>query len=271
MPPTPPASRRSLLRLAGLGSLAAGVAAAMPRRDAYPAAPAHGEHTAHALGVVGKFDRSLFDPTAFLRSWNFSHLRARRARPLLPRDAARRRHAAARVRDLRRRSRDRDRARCVLPGLDLQRTGARADDPRHGGRPRSRHASSTRARTRTRCTSTAGIRPRWTARCPSTRSMPGGEFVYEFDAEPFGLHLYHCHAVPLKRHIHKGLYGAFIVDPQRAASAGRRDGHGDERLRHQLRRRQRGLRGQHRRAHFHMHEPIRGRGRTSWCASTSST
>jgi len=31
---------------------------------------------------------------------------------------------------------------------------------------------------------------------------------------PFGLHLYHCHTVPLKRHIHKGLYGAFIVDPR---------------------------------------------------------
>ena len=44
--------------------------------------------------------------------------------------------------------------------------------------------------------------------------MPGGQFVYEFDAEPFGLHLYHCHAVPLKRHIHKGLYGTFIVDPE---------------------------------------------------------
>ena len=43
---------------------------------------------------------------------------------------------------------------------------------------------------------------------------PGDEFVYEFEAEPFGLHLYHCHSVPLKRHIHKGLYGAFIVDPQ---------------------------------------------------------
>lgn len=42
---------------------------------------------------------------------------------------------------------------------------------------------------------------------------PGEEYVYEFDAEPFGVHLYHCHAVPLKRHIHKGLYGAFIVDP----------------------------------------------------------
>jgi len=42
---------------------------------------------------------------------------------------------------------------------------------------------------------------------------PGESFVYEFDAKPFGCHLYHCHALPLKRHIHKGLYGAFIVDP----------------------------------------------------------
>lgn len=42
---------------------------------------------------------------------------------------------------------------------------------------------------------------------------PGDRTVYEFDAEPFGCHLYHCHSTPLKRHIHKGLYGAFIVDP----------------------------------------------------------
>ena len=42
---------------------------------------------------------------------------------------------------------------------------------------------------------------------------PGASFTYEFDARPAGVHLYHCHAVPLKRHIHKGLYGMFIVDP----------------------------------------------------------
>ncbi len=42
----------------------------------------------------------------------------------------------------------------------------------------------------------------------------GQSFTYEFDAEPFGLHLYHCHAFPLARHIAKGLYGAFIVDPK---------------------------------------------------------
>jgi FtsP/CotA-like multicopper oxidase with cupredoxin domain len=44
----------------------------------------------------------------------------------------------------------------------------------------------------------------------------GDKFTYEFDAKPFGCHLYHCHALPLKRHIHKGMYGAFIVDPDPA-------------------------------------------------------
>ena len=42
---------------------------------------------------------------------------------------------------------------------------------------------------------------------------PGGRFTYEFDAEPFGVHLYHCHATPLAEHLARGLYGAFIVDP----------------------------------------------------------
>jgi FtsP/CotA-like multicopper oxidase with cupredoxin domain len=41
----------------------------------------------------------------------------------------------------------------------------------------------------------------------------GEEFTYEFEARPFGLHLYHCHALPLASHIAKGLYGAFVVDP----------------------------------------------------------
>jgi FtsP/CotA-like multicopper oxidase with cupredoxin domain len=42
---------------------------------------------------------------------------------------------------------------------------------------------------------------------------PGQATVYEFDAAPFGLHLYHCHVRPLAEHIAKGLYGAFIIDP----------------------------------------------------------
>lgn len=43
---------------------------------------------------------------------------------------------------------------------------------------------------------------------------PGKSTVYEFDADPFGMHLYHCHAGPLAEHIARGMYGAYIVDPK---------------------------------------------------------
>ena len=50
--------------------------------------------------------------------------------------------------------------------------------------------------------------------------FPGGEFLYEFTADPHGVHLYHCHTLPVKKHIAKGLYGAYVVDP--------RDGFGED-------------------------------------------
>jgi FtsP/CotA-like multicopper oxidase with cupredoxin domain len=43
---------------------------------------------------------------------------------------------------------------------------------------------------------------------------PGESFTYEFDAAPFGLHLYHCHVSPLAAHISRGLHGAFVIDPK---------------------------------------------------------
>ena len=49
---------------------------------------------------------------------------------------------------------------------------------------------------------------------PEDFVYPGQNFTYEFDADPFGVHLFHCHSVPLKQHISKGLYGAYIVDPK---------------------------------------------------------
>jgi len=42
---------------------------------------------------------------------------------------------------------------------------------------------------------------------------PGDTFTYDVIAEPFGLHPYHCHTMPLSEHLGRGLYGAFIVDP----------------------------------------------------------
>jgi FtsP/CotA-like multicopper oxidase with cupredoxin domain len=50
---------------------------------------------------------------------------------------------------------------------------------------------------------------------------PGGEYVYEYPLTTPGLYFYHCHSSdggnPISTHIHKGLYGAIIVDePDRA-------------------------------------------------------
>ena len=41
----------------------------------------------------------------------------------------------------------------------------------------------------------------------------GESFTYEWIAQPPGTHFYHCHSLPLKEHIHRGLYGAIVVDP----------------------------------------------------------
>lgn len=49
--------------------------------------------------------------------------------------------------------------------------------------------------------------------------LPGSEFTYEFAAQPAGMHVYHCHVQPLARHIHKGLYGNFIIDPKKPRAA----------------------------------------------------
>ncbi|NOU92396.1 multicopper oxidase domain-containing protein [Paenibacillus sp. LMG 31456] len=49
--------------------------------------------------------------------------------------------------------------------------------------------------------------------------LPGQTFVYEFAAKPAGMQVYHCHVAPLRRHIHKGLYGNFIIDPKKPRAA----------------------------------------------------
>ncbi|MEM4311830.1 MAG: multicopper oxidase domain-containing protein [Nitrososphaerales archaeon] len=43
---------------------------------------------------------------------------------------------------------------------------------------------------------------------------PGKGYTYEFKAEPFGVFPYHCHTMPITKHIAKGLYGTLIIDPK---------------------------------------------------------
>lgn len=40
-----------------------------------------------------------------------------------------------------------------------------------------------------------------------------GYYRYEFEAEPFGGLVYHCHMAPLRKHFSRGMYGTFIIDP----------------------------------------------------------
>lgn len=42
---------------------------------------------------------------------------------------------------------------------------------------------------------------------------PGESTVYEIPAGPFGVHPYHCHVMPISRHISRGMHGVLIVDP----------------------------------------------------------
>src|SRR4051812_42093395 len=42
---------------------------------------------------------------------------------------------------------------------------------------------------------------------------PADTYTSGFPARRYGMQLYHCHSTPLKKHTHRGLYGAFSIDP----------------------------------------------------------
>src|SRR5687768_16015244 len=65
-------TRRSWLKLAALGTTLVGgrSLAGQPRPDARETLG----HTAHAMGPVGRVSTEIFNPSTFLRAWNFSDL-----------------------------------------------------------------------------------------------------------------------------------------------------------------------------------------------------
>ncbi|MGH9379501.1 MAG: multicopper oxidase domain-containing protein [Thermoanaerobaculia bacterium] len=207
-------SRRSLMRAAGLGTLAAGIGGVgLSARASSGGGTGAMEHAAHDMGVVGEIDTSLFDPEAFLRGWNFSERAAgERARfyretPLPDGTTLHEYEIVAVNREIE-----------IAPGLYFPAWTFNGQVPgptlrategdtvrilflNQGDHPHTLHFHGWHS-------------PAMDGSMPDQQVQPGGEFLYEFVAEPFGLHLYHCHSVPLKRHIHKGLYGVFIVDPR---------------------------------------------------------
>jgi FtsP/CotA-like multicopper oxidase with cupredoxin domain len=210
----PPLSRRSLLRLAGLGA-AAGTAALGATRASGDSGPTYDAmvHAAHTMGPVGRVDTSAFDPTVFARSFNFSHL-PDEDRGGFYRESPR--PDGSKLREYQLVAADREIE--IAPGLFFPAWTFNGQVPG----PTLRATEGDRVKV---TFINAGSHPHtihfhgWhppemDGSLPEHQVQPGEKFVYEFDADPFGLHLYHCHAVPLKRHIHKGLYGVFIVDPK---------------------------------------------------------
>jgi FtsP/CotA-like multicopper oxidase with cupredoxin domain len=165
------------------------------------------------MGTVGRVPTDVFNPTTFLRSWNFSHLP--------PTERAKfynetQRPDGTRLREYEIFAVDREIE--IAPGLFFPAWTYNGQVPG----PTIRATEGDRVKVTFR---NLGSHPHtihfhgWHApqvdgALPGQEVQPGDTFVYEFDAAPFGLHLYHCHTVPLKRHIHKGLYGAFIIDPR---------------------------------------------------------
>ncbi|MDX2271058.1 MAG: multicopper oxidase domain-containing protein [Cyanobacteriota bacterium] len=190
-------SRRSLLGLGGLGSLLSRPAMASEQTMTH-SLRIHG-----GLTSVGEVDhaRNGFDPYALLTDWDpgqVSQLSNGQTLREYDIDAA-------------------DRLVEIAPGVmyPAWTYNGRIPGPTirvtEGDRVRIRFSNrSTHAHT----LHFHGIHQARVDGVPGTlEAMPGQEVVYEFEAKPFGCHLYHCHSAPFKRHLHKGLYGVFVVDP----------------------------------------------------------
>ena len=165
------------------------------------------------MGTIGRVPNDTFDASGYLRSWNFSELPPDQ-RSRFYRETPRPDGSLLREYEIYAVDREIEIAPGIffpawtyngqVPGPTIRATEGdrvKVNFTNQGSHPHTIHFHGWHA-------------PAMDGSLQGQEVQPGQTFVYEFDADPFGLHLYHCHTVPLKRHIHKGLYGAFIVDPK---------------------------------------------------------
>ena len=171
--------------------------------DAHAASAASGGHAAFRAGETVDHRANGFDPSEILRDFDWGRTRR------LPTGRVLREWELEAV----------DREIEVMPGVRFAAWtyNGRIPGPtlrcREGDRLR---ITFTNASTHPHTIHFHGIHPAEMDGVPGLGAgeiAPGGRTVYEFDALPAGLHLYHCHVRPLAEHIAKGLHGAFIVDP----------------------------------------------------------
>jgi FtsP/CotA-like multicopper oxidase with cupredoxin domain len=191
-------SRRDLIRVGTVGAvgLAATGGAALALQQPQPT---QAQSHIHAMGVGGEVDTELFDPTRYLTAFDWGR------ESTLPGGQTLREYTLVAV----------DKQIEVAPGVyfDAWTFNGQVPGPtlrcKEGDRLR---VNFTNAGSHPHTIHFHGIHA---ANMDGVFEIvePGGSYLYEFDAAPAGVQVYHCHAVPLKRHIHKGLYGMFIIDP----------------------------------------------------------
>jgi manganese oxidase len=212
-------TRRAWLRATGMASLAGGVVGGARLAGQAPStngAAQHPAHGSHVMGTVGRVPHDPFNPTTFLTTWNFSDLAAEE-RTKYYRETPRPDGTLLREYEIFAADREIE----IAPGLFFPAWTYNGQVP--GPTIRATEGDRVRVTFRNLGSHPHSIHfhgwhpPAMDGALAGQEVQPGETFVYEFDADPFGLHLYHCHTVPLKRHIHKGLYGTFIVDPRASA------------------------------------------------------
>ena len=164
------------------------------------------------MGRVGEINFSAFDPSVFLTSWNFNNLspeeRANYYQEKTLPDGTRLREYWIYARDG---------SVEVAPGVFYAAWTYNGQVP--GPTIRATEGDTVRVHfindgTRAHTAHFHGFHPAaMDGALPEHFVQPGESFTYEFKAEPAGTHVYHCHSTPLKKHIEKGLYGMFIIDP----------------------------------------------------------
>src|SRR5688572_4650786 len=203
-------SRRTWLQSIGVTSL---VGAAVSRLGGQARQPLPSAHDGHSVGVIGRVVSDQLSPSKYLRAWNFADVPPAE-RSKVYRETKRPDGTLLREYEIYAVDREIE----IAPGMFFPAWTYNGQVPG----PTIRATEGDRVRVTFR---NAGSHPHtmhfhgWhppemDGALHGQEVQPGQTFVYEFDADPFGLHLYHCHTVPLKRHIHKGLYGAFIIDPR---------------------------------------------------------
>ena len=209
------------VRILGVVAAASLLAVLLVKRSFAPAEEERGRDAVRlqrlaqgSIGPTGEFAEGGFDPTAFLETWNFNDL------PPQERSKFYKEFRLADGRTLREyRFYTVDKDIEVSPGVSFPAWAFNGQVP--GPTIRATEGDVIRIHFQNLASKAHTMhfhgfhKLSMDGALPEQFVYPGESFVYEFEAEPYGVHLYHCHAVPISQHIHKGLYGVYIVDPKK--------------------------------------------------------